>query len=383
MRRNTLPLKTYGLPLFLGSLILALTGCQLYMLKNTPETHHGPGIDTIPNVNFGHIEMNRNYDEETRITFSEIGEDFDPYVFEGNKVLFSSTRISSKSDIFMKTAAGKVIEQITHTPNANEKQAQISPDGKRVVYASDKSGRYDIYESSFAVRGSREMEIIRNGRVNEQPCYSPDGRSLAYSTWLPRKGVWYIAIIDLMTQQERLYGPGLFPKFSPDGTKLLFQKPRTRVPQWYSVWILNLKTQRVSEIVSNNNWACVTPNWSPNGKKIIFAAINKNPGNSGPFTGDDIYTIWEDGTHLMRLTTDNAPDWNPIWSKDGTIYFISKRNGYQNLWSIKPKNNDRFHPDSVETSNTGSPAVQTTTTTQTSPAPSIVPPQDLSEKPNL
>ena len=347
VRRADLP-RNRSLGIF--GLIIApflIIGCQ--NTNSSPMTDQGEGM--IPDITeLGSLKpMNEPYVALVRHSFSEIGRDFDPYITKDSmNIVYASTSHSEKADIYFKKANGKVIEQVTHTPNASEKQPQLSPDGNSIIFASDREGKWNIYETSFRNRGSRILEVVNNGRVNEQPCYSPDGRDIAYSTWIPRKGQWYIATMNRRTQQERLYGPGIFPKYSPDGKKILFQRPRTRSPQWFSIWVLNLETENVSEIVSNNNWAAVTPNWSPDSKKIIFAAINKSIHNNGPHAGDDIYTIWEDGTHMVRLTNDDAPDWNPIWSESGRIYFVSRRNGHQNIWSLKPRDMDPFHPDTVE-----------------------------------
>jgi TolB protein len=305
---------------------------------------------TSPNAEHVRLYGNQSYTKLERHTFSEVGADFDPFVTaNGKKIIYASTRISEMSDIFIKDPDSKVVSQITRTNYANEKQPQLSPDGNRIIFASDRSGKWGIYETSAKNFGNTHTEIVSNGRVNEQPCYSPNGKSIAYATWLPREANWYIATMDLKTQRESLHGPGVFPKFSPDGKKLLFQRPRSRAPQWYSIWVLNVDSGSVSEIVSNNNWAAVTPNWSPDGKKIIFAAINKSIHDLGEKAGDEIYVIRANGTHLIRLTEDRYSDWNPFWSKSGRIFFISKRNGHQNIWSMKPRELDRFHPDSIET----------------------------------
>jgi len=322
-------------------------GCQ--NTDPSPLSDHGEGLHPDINELDALKPMNEPYVAMVQHSFSEIGQDFDPFITkDGMSILYASTAQSEKSDIFLKKADGKVIEQVTHTPNASEKQPQLSPDGKSILFASDREGKWNIYETSFMNRGSRVLEVVQNGRVNEQPCYSPDGKLIAYSTWMPRKGQWYIAIMDRRTQQERIYGPGIFPKFSPDGMKILFQRPRARSPQWFSIWILDLASENVSEIVSSNEWAAVTPNWSPDSKRIIFASINKSIQSKGPYAGDDIYTIWEDGTHMVRLTNDEAPDWNPIWSSNGRVYFLSTRNGHQNIWSIKPRDMDPYHPDTIE-----------------------------------
>jgi Tol biopolymer transport system component len=339
----------------LSSLILLpllMTGCQdIFQHQESTNTaaDSGPGSIPSPSELSELTPMGETYSALVRHSFSEVGQDFDPFVTKnGESVLYASTCHSPKSDIYLKKADSRVIEQVTHTPNASEKQPQISPDGQTIIFASDREGQWNIYETSFVQRGALVLEVVRNGRVNEQPCYSPDGKKVAYATWMPRKGQWYIAVTDRASQQEVIYGPGLFPKFSPDGKKLLFQRPRTRAPQWYSIWILDLESENPSEIISSSSWAAVTPSWSPDSKKIIFAAINKSIQSKGAYVGDDIYTIWADGTHLVRLTNDDAPDWNPVWANNGRVFFVSLRNGQQNIWSVSPKNLDTFHPDTIE-----------------------------------
>ncbi|MBF0244259.1 MAG: PD40 domain-containing protein [Planctomycetes bacterium] len=325
-------------------------GCQQYYNVMSPrQTPLGTGDAKRPNTSIPLKAFGENYQEMIQHSFSESGIDFDPFIsVDGKTIIFASTYISPISDIFMKASGGRTVEQITHTPNANEKQPQLSPDGKSIIYASDREGKFNIYEISAVSRGSREREVIRNGRINEMPSYSPDGNFLVYSTWLPNKSDWHIAITDRRTQQERIYGPGVFPKFSPDGNQVLFQRARIHSPQWYSIWVMDLTNESVSEIISNDKWAAITPNWSTDGKRIVFASVNKSVQSLGAHEGDDIYTIWADGTHLVRLTNDDAPDWNPVWAKSGRIFFLSKRNGFQNVWSFIPKNIDPFHPDSVE-----------------------------------
>ena len=332
---------------------LLITGCEnnFFRQDSGTNTNADYGSGEIPDpTDLRELKpASDTYNALVRHTFSEVGQDFDPFVAkDGRSVLYASTSHSPKSDIYLKKVDSRVIEQVTHTPNANEKQPQISPDGQTIIYASDREGQWNIYETSFTQRGALVLEVVRNGRVNEQPCYSHDGKKVAYTTWMPTKGQWYIAVTDRATQQETIYGPGLFPRFSPDGKKLLFQRPRTRAPQWFSIWILDLESENNSEIISSSTWAAVTPSWSPDSKKIIFAAINKSIQSKGAYVGDDIYTIWADGTHLVRLTNDDAPDWNPIWANNGRIFFVSKRNGQQNIWSLSPKNLDAFHPDTIE-----------------------------------
>ena len=59
----------------------------------------------------------------------------------------------------------------------NEKQGRFSPDGKWMAYASDESGKYEIYVQPFPATGGK-WQISTNG--GEQPSWRRDGKELYY-----------------------------------------------------------------------------------------------------------------------------------------------------------------------------------------------------------
>ena len=61
----------------------------------------------------------------------------------------------------------------------NEFQAQISPDGRWIAYASDESGRWEVYVQSFPELGAKRA--ISSGGGSE-PQWRRDGRELFYVT---------------------------------------------------------------------------------------------------------------------------------------------------------------------------------------------------------
>jgi TolB protein len=77
----------------------------------------------------------------------------------------------------------------------------------------------------------------------------------------------------------------------------------------------------------------ITPCWSPDGRKIAFAA--EKDGNW------DIYYMNADGTEITRLTTHPAEDVYPSWSPDGSmIAFNSERSGSSQIWRTNVTDGD-------------------------------------------
>ena len=71
------------------------------------------------------------------------------------------------------------------------------------------------------------------------------------------------------------------------------------------------------------------PEWSPDGRKFVFAKRLERSGAPCRPAGrcnDEIYVINADGTGLQRLTRNAVPDGHPVWSPDGrSIAFVSGR----------------------------------------------------------
>ncbi len=67
------------------------------------------------------------------------------------------------------------------------------------------------------------------------------------------------------------------------------------------------------------------PNWSPDGKKIVFVKVLS--------FNAEIYTMDADGSNLVRLTDNPADEFSPVWSPDGTkIAFRSTRDGNAEIY---------------------------------------------------
>ncbi|WP_113635985.1 S41 family peptidase [Nubsella zeaxanthinifaciens] len=102
---------------------------------------------------------------------------------DGKEVAFIA-----RGEVFVTSVDGKMTKRITNTPE-QERFVEFAPDGKSVVYASERNGKWRIYESRklrkeepyfFAATLLQEKPLVSNDNDNYMPALSPDGKKIAY-----------------------------------------------------------------------------------------------------------------------------------------------------------------------------------------------------------
>lgn len=119
-----------------------------------------------------------------------------------------------------------------------------------------------------------------------------------------------------ITEIETGFDNVLFPKWSPDGTKILFVIP--------DVWNLYTIAPDGSDLTQITDFRSNNADWSPDGSKIVFQSDAQNEPENQP----DIYMVDADGQNLVELM--DAPDtleFAPRWGAGDEIIFLSSRSG--------------------------------------------------------
>jgi Tol biopolymer transport system component len=273
-------------------------------------------------------------------TVTEEGFDADVTVDpSGRWLAFSSTRHSEQSDIYLKRADGTSVIQLT-ADSAEDVHPCFSPDGRRIAFASTRSGNWDLYVMDT---DGRNVEQVTTGPAQEMhPSFSPDGNRLVYSALSTRNDQWDLWVIDLPTGAKRLIGQGLFPTWSPrqDVDRIAFQRARQRGSRWFSLWTLDLvngEPRRLTEVAASANAAIVSPAWSPDGARLAFTTIldPNTPDTNQPTGCNDVWIVSADGTSRQRITNGFGLNLAPHWAPDNRLYFISDRSGQENIWSAR------------------------------------------------
>lgn len=149
-----------------------------------------------------------------------------------------------------------------------------------------------------------------------------------------RGKVYRLAIMDQDGYDHQYLTNGnsivLTPRLAPDGDECAYftYKERIvngrRVPMSASVYRYNLRNKR-TELISNFKGMTYAPRYSPDGTKLIFSLSER--GSSS------IYTMDLRTRHITRLTKGRCIDTSPCYSPDGKyIVFNSDRGGAQQLY---------------------------------------------------
>lgn len=168
-------------------------------------------------------------------------------------------------NIFKINLAGELQGKITNGPgNALNVEPAVSPDGKRIAFSSDRSGKPMIY--LMDIDGSNISRITFGGVFNSSPAWSPDGKRIAFAG--QDAGNFDIFLMDVsgqnisrVTSAKKANGKAADnedPHFSPDGRFIVYTSNRTGKNQIYFSTVDGLEERRVTQ--DSHNY--YKPKWS-------------------------------------------------------------------------------------------------------------------------
>ena len=204
----------------------------------------------------------------------------------------------------------------------------LAPDGKGIIYASRLTGNWDIFWQR--VGGKNSVNLTKDSPADDtQPVYSPDGNYIAFRSERTPRGIY---VMEATSENvKRVADIGQNPSWSPDNKNVVvgvdpISHPigRSIIPS--ALWIINVETQSRRLLTEGD---AVQPSWSPHGDRIAYWGMQRSSGQR------DIWTIPSAGGEPLQVTSDQAFDWNPLWSADGRyLYFASDRGGSMNFWRV-------------------------------------------------
>ncbi len=193
-----------------------------------------------------------------------------------------------RGDIFVTSVKHKATRQITATPE-QERSVSFSPDGRSLLYASERGGSWNLYRSTLAREDEKrfflasqidEETVLATPVEAFQPVYSPDGKDVAY---LEERNT--LRVINLESRQSRTLLDGQHTYSYRDG---------------------------------DQDFA-----WSPDGAWLAVKYYDQNRWSG------EVGLVPAGGHGQVRnLTHSGYGDWDPKWTRQGdAIFWISNRHG--------------------------------------------------------
>jgi len=197
-------------------------------------------------------------------------------------------------DIYSVRPDGSDLHRLTNSPGYDA-EGTLSPDGRTIVFTSERGGDLDIY--TMRTDGSHVRRLTTEIGYDGGPTFSHDGRLIVYRAWHPR-GDSAIAAYRRLLHQHLVR------------------------PLEMELWVMNADGSNRHQI-THLGGANFAPAFAPDDRKIIFASNFRDP------TGRnfDLYLVNLDGSGLEQVTTDPGFDAFPMFSPDGRkLVWASNRN---------------------------------------------------------
>jgi TolB protein len=229
-----------------------------------------------------------------------------------------------------------------------DRNPDISTDGRRIAFEREGPDYDEVFVVD--VDGSNLTWLTRHGpdqfclefsgKCSGSPAWTPDGRHIVFKSaqGSPVDGFVELQALFIMRadgshvrQLTQLTTPRIGedsdPQVSPDGRRIVFQRQNVRGSQpdgGIALWVLNLRTGRERRITPFELDGGDTPDWSPDGKRILF---HSNAALEADISAN-LYTVRPNGRGLRQLTFEKGGDVNYLgssYSPDGRFITVGRR----------------------------------------------------------
>ena len=199
-----------------------------------------------------------------------------------------------RGDVYVTDTKYKTTKRITDTPD-QERTVSISPDGRFMVYDSDRDGYWQLFKAY--IKNDKEEQFAYATEIVEEPLY-------------------------------KCATSAMQPVISPDGKKVAFLEDRSTLK------VIDLDTKKVVTALDGQyNYSYADGDqqftWSPDSQWLLMNYIG-----IGGWNNTDIALIKADGSEVVDLTESGFSDGNPKWVLDGkAIAYESGKHGMKNTGS--------------------------------------------------
>jgi TolB protein len=281
-------------------------------------------------------------------------------------IAFSSTRdnpsavpVADGAEIYLMNPDGTNPRRLTNN-DSGDGFANLSPDGKRIVFDSDRlSGQVNVSDLFLMNADGSEQTFLTRG---SSATWSPDCKEIAFHASASGSGtpirtdpgsattdsdIFVANVDDLLAGTAQptniTNSDGIIdddPDWSPDGQSIAYTAhPASDDPRFSNraeIYVRNADGTGAPTQLTSNNEEERGPAWSPDGTRIVYAC--RIGGGTATF---EICVMNADGTGVQQLTDNSVPDLTPTFSPDGQQIVFQRQvsgEGFQ-LFTMAPSLN--------------------------------------------
>ena len=187
----------------------------------------------------------------------------------------------------------------------------------RVAFISE-SGPKDNRRKQLAVMdydGANLVNLTGDDAIVLAPRFSPDGTRLLYTSY--ETGSPHVYLMDIGTRRRSALletaDMTFAPRFSPDGSKVLLSRTRRGNTDIYEIELETGTSRRLTSSVAIDT----APSYSPDGKWIAFESDRSNT--------QQLYVMDSDGGNQRRISFGTGRYGTPVWSPRGDYIAFTKQ----------------------------------------------------------
>jgi Tol biopolymer transport system component/predicted Ser/Thr protein kinase len=238
-----------------------------------------------------------------------------------SRLAFVSDR-AGKPAIYLMDDKG-MVTQLTHS-SASDVDPAWAPDKRRIAFASDRDGDWEIYWTN--ADGSGLTQVTNNNASDTEPAWSPGGDYIAFTSDRDGKREIYMAGPQGIARVTHSPGDAQSwePAWGPQGS-IFFTSDRNGKRDIY-------RTDEAGSVIrvtdTPNQAESWSPAWSWSGNYLAFASNRDGL--------QEIYILSEGGiVQRVSRTPQGQGSWQPICSSSGQfIAFTSDRGGRSEIYTI-------------------------------------------------
>ena len=291
----------------------------------------------------GIFVMGRTGEAVRRVTREGFNPSWSP---DGTQLVFSTESVGlnplnweGHSAIWVAQIDSGEIRELTERDGV---EPSWSPGGQRIAFVSRMGELTQMDIVTIPAEGGERVAVTSDPATDWGPAWSPDGRYIYFAS--DRSGsmnLWRIAVDEqtgeALGEPEPLTTPATYlahPSLSAESSRVAYSS----VLMTQNIQTLRLEpgtatsTEQTDWVTSGSiQWSSVDV--SADGEWLVFYSRARPEG--------DLYISRADGSGLRQLTSDEAMDRVPRWSRDGEwIACFSDRSGSLQIWRIRRDGSD-------------------------------------------